>query len=234
MGVDTGRTFLPSHRPSACSSTLVERQLAQQQAVAAAAARAKDAERRRRVASRKGAAALNTPQETTERYRDLTPVDAVAEKPAQRPVQRRHEPRWLATRDIEPCLKDLYTPDREPQVLDTEPIGHARQRNGAVREYACDETDAPANKYAGYNAKGHATDGVNESIEDYSQGYVDGYEKHNKEDCASGVYGTTHFQIDKSQLLCTSPLAPMEAPIWPGRPPRGSVIRLADVRALCA
>ena len=72
-----------------------------------------------RRAHRESTARLNTPLDAS-RYHDLPPLEpARPPQPPRAAVPRRHEQRWRAARALDPELRGLYVPERDPEQLDT-------------------------------------------------------------------------------------------------------------------
>ena len=119
----------PLSRPALYSSAqLQERQRAlESQTFEEEALPAVEGELRRR-ARRDATAELNTPAAQHDRYGELTPLadpeptTAPAAAPSARLRRRVHEnahSEWRTRRALEPALEDLFTADREVEVLDT-------------------------------------------------------------------------------------------------------------------
>ena len=64
---------------------------------------------------------LNTPAGRKDRYAQLTPLTPTTSPLAKESSRRRrdHHAEWHAQRALEPTLDDLFTPDREPEIVDT-------------------------------------------------------------------------------------------------------------------
>ena len=72
----------------------------------------------RQQALREATLALEAPLEQATRYENLIPIEAeIVTQP--RPIVRRREPRWLAAQALQPNVLELFTPDREVEMVDT-------------------------------------------------------------------------------------------------------------------
>ena len=81
-----------------------------------------------RQARREATPILNTPASKVDRYANLTPLlDPTTASPPARPARRparagshrEHHAPWLAMRALEPMLDDLWTVEREAEIVDT-------------------------------------------------------------------------------------------------------------------